>query len=152
MHVFIAGVMQGERLDDQIEGQAYRVRIAEALKTHLSDVTITDPWALHPDSVNYDSDQARQTFLSMTKRASEADVLIAYLPKLSMGTAMEMWEAYQAGVHIIAVTPYIHHWAVRFTAAEILPSLDSLMDYIKNGGLTQISRSSATVDDPSVAE
>jgi hypothetical protein len=141
MRVFIAGVMQGERLDDQIDEQGYRLQIAQALQAQFPGVTLIDPWALHPDSVNYDHDQARQTFLTMTKRASDADMLIAYLPKMSMGTAMEMWEAYQAGVYIIAITPYVHHWAIRFTADEILPDLKSLFDRIKDGSLEQIHRS-----------
>lgn len=135
MHVFIAGVMQGIRRDDQIDSQAYRLRITEALRFHQPDVKITDPWALHPNSVDYDADRARHTFLSMTKQAGTVDLLIAYLPTLSMGTAMEMWEAHLAGVTIVAVTPFVHHWAIRFTAAEILPDLDSLIREIKNGGL-----------------
>jgi hypothetical protein len=140
MHVFIAGIMQAERRDDQIESQDYRTRITNALQNAIPDVAITDPFALNPDSVNYDDDQARHTFLTMTKKASEADVLIAYLPQVSMGTAMEMWEAYQAGAYIIAVTPFVHHWAIRFTAHEILPDLDSLLHGIGNGLLPTVHK------------
>jgi hypothetical protein len=74
----------------------------------------------------------------MTKVASQADLLIAYLPIPSMGTAMEMWEAFQAGTYIIAVSPLIHHWALRFTANEILPDLDSLIGEIENGRIQQL--------------
>lgn len=135
MHVFIAGVMQGKRRDDQIDDQGYRLRIAEALRSNVPDVKITDPWAMHPDSVRYDDETARQTFLSLTKRAGTVDLLIAYLPTISMGTAMEMWEAHQAGVTIVAVTPYVHHWAIRFTADEIVSDLDALVGEIENGGV-----------------
>lgn len=138
MHVFIAGVMQAERLDDQIVSQDYRARITQALRLAFPDITITDPFALNPNSVNYDNERARHTFLTMTKKAAEADLLIAYLPQVSMGTAMEMWEAYQAGTYIIAVTPHIHHWAIRFTTNEILPDLASLEEMIGNGRLQQI--------------
>lgn len=140
MHVFIAGVMQAERLDDQIVDQNYRQRITQSLTAAMPDVEITDPFALNPYSVDYNDDRARHTFLSMTRKASEADLLIAYLPKVSMGTAMEMWEAFQAGVYIVAVTPHIHHWAIRFTTNEILPDLDSLDELIGNGRLHQIMR------------
>jgi len=140
MQVFIAGIMQGERLDDQIDSQSYRLRIAKALRDHVPGVIITDPWAMHPNSVNYDADTARHTFLTMTRQAAEVDLLIAYLPKLSMGTAMEMWQAHQAGVYIIAVTPFIHHWAIRFTANEILPDLESLISHIEAGRLNGWSR------------
>lgn len=137
MHVFIAGVMQGERRDDQIDSQSYRSRITEALRAHLPEVTITDPYALNPNSVNYGAEQARNTFLTMTKEAGKADLMIAYLPSVSMGTAMEMWEAFRAGVPIIAITPYVHHWAIRFTANEILPDLETLFQRIESGTLMQ---------------
>ena len=90
MRVFIAGVMQGTRPDDQIGDQSYRVRISQALQKHVPGVHITDPWALNPNSVNYDDNQARHTFVTMTQEAGRADLLIAYLPVPSMGTAMEM--------------------------------------------------------------
>jgi hypothetical protein len=73
----------------------------------------------------------------MTHKASEADLLIAYLPLPSMGTAMEMWQAFQANTYIIAITPFAHHWAIRFTANEILPDLDSLFRLLENGRFQQ---------------
>ena len=138
MHVFIAGVMQGVRLDDQMDDQNYRVRISETLKKYVPGVQITDPWALNPGSVNYDADQARRTFLEMTVLAGEADLLIAYLPTISMGTAMEMWQAFQSGTYIVAITPYVHHWAIRFTADEVAPDLESVLEKIQDGYFSRI--------------
>lgn len=138
MHVFIAGVMQGERLDDQVDDQHYRTRITEALQTHLPDVQIIDPWALNPGSVNYDEVRARRTFLDMTVLAGTADLLIAYLPTVSMGTAMEMWQAHQSETYIIAITQRVHHWAIRFTADEILPDIETLLAKIENGSFSRL--------------
>lgn len=152
MHVFLAGVMQGARLDNQIHTQDYRTRITAALRRHVPEVEITDPWALNPDSVNYDETTARHTFLSMTQKAGEADLLIAYLPTVSMGTAMEMWQAYQSRTYIIAVTPHVYHWAIRFTADEILPDLESLLASIENGRIQQILGARQQVDAPTVAD
>lgn len=135
MHIFIAGVMQADRQDHLIEEQDYRLRITQALKTHFPEAQISDPWALNPGSVDYDEQRARKTFHAMTRLAGEADVLLAYLPLPSMGTAMEMWQAHNAGAYIVAVTPYVHHWAVRFVADEILPDLDALVAAIENGRL-----------------
>jgi hypothetical protein len=138
MHVFLAGVMQGIRSDNQIDDQSYRTQITAALQKHAPGVQVIDPWALNPNSVTYEEEQARRTFLAMTRKTREAKLLIAYLPKPSMGTAMEMWEAYNAGLYIIAVTPYVHHWAVRFTANEILPDLETLLGEIENGRIPQL--------------
>ncbi|HID51655.1 MAG TPA: MoaD/ThiS family protein [Anaerolineae bacterium] len=137
MHIFIAGIMQATRMDDQIESQNYRVQITEALQKQLPQVQITDPWALNPGSVNYDEERARHTFITNTIRAGDADLLIAYLPQPSMGTAMEMWEAFKGGAYIIAITPYKHHWSVRFTAQEIWPDLESFIGLLENGRFTQ---------------
>ena len=140
MHVFIAGAMQGVRTDHLIDSQDYRSLITAALLRHLPDVRITDPFAHHPESVSYTREQAQQTFRHYTAAAAQADVLIAYLPCVSMGTAMEMWSAYCAGRYIIAVTPFVHHWAILATANEILPDLDTLMGYIESGRLAEVGR------------
>ena len=137
LRVFIAGVMQANRFDTQLESQDYRLQISQVLRRHLPNVQLIDPWAENPNSVNYDEDRARHTFLTMTHKASEADLLIAYLPLPSMGTAMEMWQAYQANTYIIAITPFVHHWAIRFTANEILPDLGSLFSLLENGRFQQ---------------
>ena len=152
MRVFIAGVMQGMRQDEQIGDQSYRVRISQALEKHIPSVHITDPWALNPNSVSYDAEQAQSTFLTMTREAGRADLLLAYLPVPSMGTAMEMWQAYQAQTYIIAITPLIYHWAVRFTANEILPDLDSLLEDIENGRISELLTSLTKVDAPSLGD
>lgn len=133
MHIFIAGIMQASRLDHNIESQDYRVQITRALQTHVPNVKITDPWALNPGSVNFDEDQARNTFLSMTRFAAKADVLIAYLPVASLGTAMEMWQAFESNTYIVTVSPMTHNWAIRFTSDEIHPDLPSLLAAIENG-------------------
>lgn len=152
MKVFIGGIMQGQRQDDQIDSQTYRVQITQAFQKHASDIGIIDPWALNPDSVNFDADKARNTFITMTRKVQESDLMIAYLPGMSMGTAMEMWEAYNAGIYIVAVTPYIHHWAIRFTANEILPDLETLLADIENGRLPHLIRQKYKVDQPALAD
>lgn len=152
MHIFIAGVMQGARLDEQIHEQDYRHAITSAITRCIPEAQIIDPWALNPNSVDYDDQRARETFFSMTARAAQADVLIAYLPTISMGTAMEMWVAHQSGSYVIAVTPYVHQWAIRFTANEILPDLDTLLAKIEDGSLAAMIHYRADVDAPGDAD
>ena len=49
MQVFIAGIMQGTRLDNQIDSQSYRAQISDALRAHIPDISIFDPYALNPN-------------------------------------------------------------------------------------------------------
>ena len=133
MKVFLAGIMQGSRMDRQIDGQDYRVRITTALEQHVPDVQIIDPWRMNPNSVDYEGERAKETFKVYTAKAAEADVLIAYLPTASMGTAIEMWTAIAADKYIMVVSPLVHNWVIQVTADEVLPDLDSLISTIENG-------------------
>ena len=133
MEVFIAGIMQGSREDHLIDDQDYRTLIAQTLAENVRDVAVVDPLSLDPDSVNYDRKRARRTFLTNTELAAEADLLIAYLPQASMGTAIEMWTAFKARVPIIAVSSLKYNWVISVTSDLTLPDLESLIEYIKSG-------------------
>ena len=135
--VFIAGIMQGSRQDHLIDDQDYRAAITKALEAYVPGVKVVDPFALDPGSVDYEHERARRTFETNTALAAETDVLIAYLPHASMGTAIEMWTAYRADKYIVAVTPLVHNWAVKVTANEILPDLESLLAEIESGGFAR---------------
>ena len=141
MHVFLAGIMQGSREDHLIGDQDYRSKISDALKANIPGVQITDPYLLDPGSVDYDLTDTRRAFKANTAIAADADVLIAYLPQASMGTAIEMWTAFNANKYIIAVTQLKHNWVIRVTADAVLPDLDSLIELIESGGLARISSS-----------
>jgi hypothetical protein len=143
MQIFIAGVMQGVRRDHLIDDQSYRVRITRAITEYIPTARVYDPWALSPGSVDFDAETAFNTFHRHLGQAGKMDALIAYLPTASMGTAMEMWQAYQSGVPIIAVSPMHYHWAIRFTASKILPDLDALLDFIASGQLPEFVRNGA---------
>lgn len=133
MDVFISGVMQGSREDHLIGDQDYRNQIAQMLQENVPDVNIIDPWKIHPDSVNYDQNQAGQALLSFTKLVKEVDVLIAYLPQASMGTAVEMWTAFEANIPIISISSLNHNWVISVTSNLVLPDLKSLLEYIRSG-------------------
>lgn len=138
MQIYIAGIMQGSREDLLVNTQDYRSLIAEALEKKYDHVSVIDPYALFPESVGYDLEQARKTFEDEVLLAADADMMIAYLPEASMGTAIEMWVAHKAGKPIIAVTPLTHNWVVRLTSDEILPDLESLLQAIEEGRLEEL--------------
>ena len=58
--------------------------------------------------------QAREnkTLLEMAALAGRADVLVAYVPSASMGTAIEMWHAYQSDVPVYTISPMADNWVV----------------------------------------
>ncbi|NIO39681.1 MAG: hypothetical protein GTO41_05480 [Burkholderiales bacterium] len=135
MRVFIAGVMQGSRIDDKVSDQRYRETVARILRENLGDVDIIDPWALHPNSESYSLERARETFFSMNALAAQADAVVAYLPEASMGTAVEMWQAYSGGVKVYCISPMTQNWVVKLLSSRIFPTLEAFESFARNGGL-----------------
>ena len=122
---FIAGVIQGSLLDGMHE-QDYREQIANLVLRHFPDARVVDPVVLHPDSLEYTDAEAKATFFALAAEAAKADVVIAYVPTCSMGTAVEMWEARRAGKMVISVSPLEKNWVVRYLSTHMVGSLEAL--------------------------
>ena len=136
VRVFIAGIMQGSRSDGGIDAQDYRREIARIVRRHVSGVEVLDPLELHPDSVGYSPEQAKQTLLELIELAGRADVLVAYVPSASMGTAIEMWNAYQRGVRIYTISPLAGNWVVRSLSERVFPDIGAFAAFVAGGGLS----------------
>jgi hypothetical protein len=133
--VFIGGIMQGSICEMAVHNQDYREVIAGIVRRYHPGVAIVDPRALHPDSVQYSREEAVRTFLAMLDRAASADLLIAYLPEASLGTAVEIWRAYQAGTPVLAISPMASNWMLWATTTHIVPDLEAFEAYVAEGGL-----------------
>ena len=137
MRFFIAGIMQGSRRDNGVDDQGYRQRITEAIQRHMPAADILDPWALHPDSPTYDYERGKQVYLSLNEQAAQADVLVAYVPEASMGTAIEIWQAYQAGACVLTISPLSENWVVKFLSHRVFATLDEFIQFVENGDLAK---------------
>ena len=97
-----------------MHNQDYRQRIADLLAAHFPGAEIYDPRAKHAGSLGYDKETGRQVFFRHNRMCREVDVLLAFVPEASMGTAIEMWEAHQHGAAVITISPLERNWAVKF--------------------------------------
>ena len=120
MRVFLAGVMQASLPGKGIVDQSYRNAIGEALLAKWPDLDVVDPLVLHPNSVEYDDEAARTTLFALVTLASSCDLVIAYVPQASMGTALEMNAAYEKGVPVIAISPLRENWVIRAVATQCI--------------------------------
>jgi hypothetical protein len=121
--VFIGGVMQASNIGRDLLDQTYRAEIAAALRARWPQTEIIDPLLLHPDSPAYDDAAARETLFAMAELAARSDLVIVYLPVASMGTALEMYMAHQAGVPVLAISPMLTNWVVRALSTRLFPDL-----------------------------
>jgi len=138
MQVFICGIIQGSNRGLDVHEQTYRDRIRQIIQSHIPEAKIYCPVSLHPQSPTYDDEKAFQVLEESVEAAKASDLLIAYLPQASMGSAIEMWEARRAGVKIVTITKLRSNWVIRYASDIILDDLDQLEQFVRSGGLNRL--------------
>ncbi len=138
--VFIAGIMQGSRRANDMTAQDYRHEIGAWLTTHMQGGEVVDPFELHPDSVGYSDEDARRTLIDLARLAGQTDAVVAFVPEASMGTALEMWEAYHQGRLVITISPLVHNWVVKSLSTRVLTDLAEFRAFVESGEFERILR------------
>jgi hypothetical protein len=133
MRFFLAGIMQGSHTEALVHNQDYRGRIKRLLEAEFPQAEVYDPQAEHADSINYDEATGRQVFFRHNEMCRQIDVLLAFLPEASMGTAIEMWEAYQHGAAVITISPLKHNWAVKFLSHALYGDVEEFEAAVRSG-------------------
>ncbi|HEX3998980.1 MAG TPA: hypothetical protein VHX65_10550 [Pirellulales bacterium] len=132
MKFFLAGIMQGSHVGAVLHKQDYRERIKQLLAEHISDADVYDPLADHRASLEYDDERAREVFWRHNRLCRTVDVVLAFLPEASIGTAIEMFEAYEHGRIVVAISPMQHNWAVKFLSHLLYADLDEFERSVKS--------------------
>lgn len=140
LRFFIAGIMQGSRVEKALHGQGYREQIASILRAAFPGASIYDPHAGREDSPDYPQETGRETFLRHNRQCGEAvDFLVAYLPEASMGTGIEMWEAWKNGATVVSISPMTRNWAVKFLSHAVYPDLAAFERAALDGELNRLA-------------
>ncbi len=137
MRFFLAGIMQGSHAAARCHDQDYRTQIAQLIETHFRDADVYDPHVKHSTSLDYSHETGRQVFFRHNRLCGEVDVLVAFVPEASMGTAIEMWEAYQHGAAVITISPLKHNWAVKFLSHALYADLPSFEVALQSGDVAR---------------
>jgi nucleoside 2-deoxyribosyltransferase len=137
MRFFLAGIMQGSHLGATLHHQGYRQHIKELLAAHFPGAVVYDPLEDHTDSLSYDDQRGRDVFFHHCALCRQTDVVLAFLPEASMGTAIEMWEAYRHGRAVVCVSPMSHNWAVKFLSHAVYADFDELARALASGELAR---------------
>ncbi len=136
--VFVAGIIQGSLQDRSIHAQAYRDRLVGLLREAFPEMEVYCPIENYPNSLDFPDDVARATFFGLMERASRADVLVAYVPEASMGTAIEMWQAHRHGRPVVAISPMAANWSVRFLADAVVPDIAAFERFVRDGAFARL--------------
>ena len=138
MHFFLAGIMQGSHTEALVHDQDYRTRIVRLLEAHFPGANVYDPRANHAESLGYDDATGRSVFFRHAEMCREVDVLLAFVPEASMGTAIEMYEAYHSGAVVLTITPLAANWVVRAYSHRVLADIASFEKFLADGELAQL--------------
>ena len=138
MKIFLAGIIQGSITEDRIHAQDYREALKAVLHKCLPDADVYDPIDEHRNSLEYSFGKGRDVFLFHINKAAEADLLLAFLPQASMGTAIEMWEARNRGRLVVTITPMESNWAVKFLSHKVLPTIEAFERFAESGALRDL--------------
>lgn len=138
MRVFLAGIIQGSHRGLELHDQSYRERLKAILREHWPDAEVCCPIEMHPAGVGYAPAEQRTAFLGLVETAAHAGLLIAFLPEASLGTAIEMWEAYHHGRVVVVITPMRDNWVINLLAHAVLPSLDAFEAFVQDGRLAAL--------------
>src|SRR5438309_354295 len=117
MRFFLAGIMQGSHLGIVLHHQAYRERLKGAIERSFPGAEV---------------------FFYHNRLCREVDVLVAFVPEASMGTAIEMWEAHEHGrAAVFTISPLAHNWAVRFCSHAVFADIESFEAALASGAVAR---------------
>ena len=128
--IFLAGIIQGSNHGKSIHSQDYREEIISAVISVFPDAVIFNPFEGHENSIDYDDAKGKETFFKAIEEIKKCDLMIAYLPQASLGTAVEIWECFKTGIPVWAVTGMKTNWVVRFCSEKVFENIDRLTEHL----------------------
>jgi len=135
---FLAGIIQGSHLDLCVHNQAYRPRIESLLSKNFPKSKVFCPVKKHPESPTYSDEDAKRVFFKHVDVVKQSHCLIVYLPEASLGSGIEMWEAYHQNIPIITISPMTTNWVVRIFSHVVCEDINSFQKFVERGDLKNL--------------
>ena len=133
---FISGTMKGSIISKGLYPQNYRTQLSELIKKIHPDSEVVGYDELYPGGV--ENEKEEEAFYELIKQAGNCDVMIAFIPEASMGTAIELWEAHKNKKVILTVSPLIRNWTVRFISSYLFNNIESLELFLQKGEINKL--------------
>ena len=135
---FLAGIIQGSKQDLDVHDQSYRDAIRTAIVRAIPNSHIFCPVENHPESPSYNDEAAKEIFLTHMEKVKESHCLIVYLPEASMGSSIEMWEAYHHNIPVVTITPMVTNWVVRILSDKVVSDIQQFNQFVESGDLKEL--------------
>jgi nucleoside 2-deoxyribosyltransferase len=138
MRVFFAGIIQGSKKGQTVHSQDYRNELKRLITNSHRNIEIFDPVDGHQESINYDDARAREVFFGHLKIIDSCDMLIAFLPEASMGTAIEMREAFEKKIPIITISPMTSNWVIRLLSFKNFETVKDFERFVSKNDIGKL--------------
>lgn len=132
---FIAGIIQGSIPRQAVHPQDYRAEIRRILHEHFPACEVYCPFENHPASLSYDDAKASSVFFDHIRMVEKTDCLVTFLPEASMGTAVEMYAAREAGRAVVTISPLSSNWTVKFLSDRLFAGTPEFEEFAASGRL-----------------
>jgi hypothetical protein len=141
MNVFLAGIIQGSIVEPDIHSQDWRDPIKAALAEHYPAAEVYCHYSQHPRSITYKMPEIRATLTDGIERAAGSDLVIAYCPSASMGTAIEIYEACRNDAVVLSITPLQANWVLRSYSDKMFTSTEDFVTFLTSDAFAELYRS-----------
>jgi hypothetical protein len=138
VRVYLSGVMQGSRWDTSLVYQDYRQTLKDIILRKYPNAEILCPLELFPDAPAKDDRAAREVIYRCVELVGNVDVVVAFLPEASMGTAVELWESHKKAKVNIVVSPMRHNLMLRTVSDIIVPGIEQFEELISDGTFAKL--------------
>jgi hypothetical protein len=138
MNVFLAGIIQGSMVEADIHSQDWRGPIKAALAEHCPSAEVYCHYSRHPDSISYKMPEIRATLDDGIRRAAASDLVVAYCPSASMGTAIEIYEAYRNDAVVLSITPLQANWVLRSYSDEMFTATEEFVEFLASQAFVEL--------------
>jgi hypothetical protein len=140
MRILIAGVVRGSHRGRGAHSQTYRKEIRDLLAKHVPDAEVYTPIESVQDTHQLDYLRSCDIFFDVVRRAANYDVVVAYVPEASLGTGIQMWEAYRNHHVVVTISPLKENHAVKALSDHICPDLKAFRKFVQSGGFAGLVR------------
>ncbi len=139
--------MQGSIRDVSLHDQNYRSLLKNALLKAFPASEVYDPLERNQDSLFYTYEYGKTVFLNHNKMCgTEIDALIAYVPEASMGSAIEIWEAWKNNKFVAVISPMKSNWVVKYLSDVIYETIEDFLKDLENGTIRQLISGRISLD------